>query len=706
MVDLSSLNERQKEAVVTTEGEIMVMAGAGAGKTKVLTTRFAYISEELGISPYEILSVTFTNKAANEMKERISKMIDVDQDKLWVSTFHSFCVRVLRREISILGYWNRYFQILDTDDVKSIISDICKEKNLKTSIKLLHNLISKYKNTGYIDIKETLIKNDFNTLYNAYQDKLKNSNCLDFDDLLNKTVELFKTHPEVLEIYQNLFQYIMIDEFQDTNKIQYELCQLLEGKHHNLFVVGDDFQSIYSFRGAEIKNIHQFTKDYKNYKLIKLEENYRSTTQILDLANSVIKNNPNQIQKTLYSHDKEGHLPYYYRAQNTFDENRFIVDKIRSLRASGDKYSDIAILYRSNYLSREYEDVLMKEHIPYRIYGGLSFYERKEVKDIIAYIYLLCDDNYDLSFSRIVNVPKRGIGNKTIADLSDISKEYSKSLFSSIDNFEGSARLKLLSFKDLILKMREQLEKIKLTEIIDLILKETNYIDDEIKANAKNDEEIEDRISNVYELKTSLASHKVSSSNLESIMDFIQDLTLMTSQDKEDTDSVLLSTYHQVKGLEFKDVFLTAFCDTIFPSQTSILENNIEEERRICYVGITRAKDNLFIISPMEKRIYGEIRTLSPSIFLKEMDKNLLYDVLKERKKANTSYSSIKKNVAPTKPEIKLNTNVDYKTGDKVSHDKFGIGTIIGIMGSTLVINFDSVGLKKLLLGHPSIKKI
>jgi DNA helicase-2/ATP-dependent DNA helicase PcrA len=706
MVDLSNLNDRQKEAVTTTEGEIMVMAGAGAGKTKVLTTRFAYISEELGISPYEILSVTFTNKAANEMKERISKMIDVDQDKLWVSTFHSFCVRVLRREISVLGYWNRYFQILDTDDVKSIISDICKEKNLRSSIKLLQNLVSKYKNTGSIDIKDTLLRNDFNSLYNAYQEKLKLSNCLDFDDLLNKTVELFKTHPEVLKIYQNLFQYIMIDEFQDTNKIQYELCLLLEGKHHNLFVVGDDFQSIYSFRGAEIKNIHQFTKDFKNYKLIKLEENYRSTTQILDLANSVIKHNPNQIQKTLYSHDKEGKKPIYYRALNAFDENRFIVDKIRSLRADGDKYSDIALLYRSNYLSREYEDLLVREHIPYRIYGGLSFYERKEVKDIISYIYLLCDDNYDLSFSRIVNVPKRGIGAKSLSDLKDLANDLSKPLFSAIDNFEGSARLKLLAFKDIINKMRKELSNIKLTEIIDLILKETNYIEDEIKVNAKNDEEIEDRVSNIYELKSSLAAHKVSSNNLDNIMDFIQDLSLMTSQDKEDTDSVLLSTYHQVKGLEFKNVFLTSFCDTIFPSQTAILENNIEEERRICYVGITRAKDNLFIISPMEKRIYGEIRSLSPSIFFKEMDKDLYYDVLKERKKNTTSYTNVKKNVVSTKPKVELNTNVDYKTGDKVNHEKFGVGTIMGIMGNTLVINFDSVGLKKLLLGHPSIKKI
>ena len=706
MVDLSNLNDRQKEAVTTTEGEIMVMAGAGAGKTKVLTTRFAYISEELGISPYEILSVTFTNKAANEMKERISNMINVDQDKLWVSTFHSFCVRVLRREISILGYWNRYFQILDTDDVKSIISDICKEKNLRSSIKLLQNLVSKYKNTGSIDIKDTLLRNDFNSLYNAYQEKLKLSNCLDFDDLLNKTVELFKTHPEVLEIYQNLFQYIMIDEFQDTNKIQYELCLLLEGKHHNLFVVGDDFQSIYSFRGAEIKNIHQFTKDFKNYKLIKLEENYRSTTQILDLANSVIKHNPNQIQKTLYSHDKEGKKPIYYRALNAFDENRFIVDKIRSLRADGDKYSDIALLYRSNYLSREYEDLLVREHIPYRIYGGLSFYERKEVKDIISYIYLLCDDNYDLSFSRIVNVPKRGIGAKSLSDLKDLANDLSKPLFSAIDNFEGSARLKLLAFKDIINKMRKELSNIKLTEIIDLILKETNYIEDEIKVNAKNDEEIEDRVSNIYELKSSLAAHKVSSNNLDNIMDFIQDLSLMTSQDKEDTDSVLLSTYHQVKGLEFKNVFLTSFCDTIFPSQTAILENNIEEERRICYVGITRAKDNLFIISPMEKRIYGEIRSLSPSIFFKEMDKDLYYDVLKERKKNTTSYTNVKKNVISTKPKVELNTNVDYKTGDKVNHEKFGVGTIMGIMGNTLVINFDSVGLKKLLLGHPSIKKI
>ena len=706
MVDLSNLNDCQKEAVTTTEGEIMVMAGAGAGKTKVLTTRFAYISEELGISPYEILSVTFTNKAANEMKERISNMINVDQDKLWVSTFHSFCVRVLRREISILGYWNRYFQILDTDDVKSIISDICKEKNLRSSIKLLQNLVSKYKNTGSIDIKDTLLRNDFNSLYNAYQEKLKLSNCLDFDDLLNKTVELFKTHPEVLEIYQNLFQYIMIDEFQDTNKIQYELCLLLEGKHHNLFVVGDDFQSIYSFRGAEIKNIHQFTKDFKNYKLIKLEENYRSTTQILDLANSVIKHNPNQIQKTLYSHDKEGKKPIYYRALNAFDENRFIVDKIRSLRADGDKYSDIALLYRSNYLSREYEDLLVREHIPYRIYGGLSFYERKEVKDIISYIYLLCDDNYDLSFSRIVNVPKRGIGAKSLSDLKDLANDLSKPLFSAIDNFEGSARLKLLAFKDIINKMRKELSNIKLTEIIDLILKETNYIEDEIKVNAKNDEEIEDRVSNIYELKSSLAAHKVSSNNLDNIMDFIQDLSLMTSQDKEDTDSVLLSTYHQVKGLEFKNVFLTSFCDTIFPSQTAILENNIEEERRICYVGITRAKDNLFIISPMEKRIYGEIRSLSPSIFFKEMDKDLYYDVLKERKKNTTSYTNVKKNVVSTKPKVELNTNVDYKTGDKVNHEKFGVGTIMGIMGNTLVINFDSVGLKKLLLGHPSIKKI
>jgi DNA helicase-2/ATP-dependent DNA helicase PcrA len=697
---LNQLNKAQKEAVLAVEGPVMVMAGAGSGKTRVLTTRISYIIDELGIPPSAILAVTFTNKAANEMKKRIADMIEIDTRYMWISTFHSFAARLLRLEINNLPPYNDKFTIIDEEDSLKIVKQIMKEEEIDDyKPKEIRNLISKSKNFTDFSIKDPELKNTFITINKLYEKYLLVNNLLDFDDLIIKTIELFKKNPRVLERYQNKFQYILVDEFQDTNTLQYNLMFMLSARYHNLFVVGDDFQSIYSFRGAKIENINRFKKDFIEHKLILLEQNYRSTKQILDLANTVIEKNPNQIKKVMYSNDKIGPKPFYYKASTSYDETMFVVDKIRDLVASGDDYKDIAILYRANYISRNFEDMLVRYKIPYTMYGGLSFFQRKEIKDIIAYLRLMVNYNDDFSFRRIVNEPKRKIGPSMIEKLTLVAQANNVSLLNAIPLFnnKSQAGVSLTNFYNTIIELNESIESVDLRDLIEVIMKKTDY-EEALKA---DEDSYSDRMENIKELKTVLkeTDEFYFGTNQEKLEALLSDLALRTDNDDSKKDKgVILSTYHQVKGLEFKNVFMVAMEEEIFPSMNSVLDAEVEEERRICYVGITRAKDRLYISHSLNRYLFGFQRSLAPSRFLKDMG-----DSLFENKK---SIKVEKKINEEPKVEIQSSDN-EYKTGDKVSHKVFGDGMVVSTSGSTITVAFKMpYGVKTLFANHPAIRKL
>ena len=705
-MDLSGLNSRQYEAVTTTEGPVMVMAGAGSGKTKVLTTRISYLISELGIDKDSILAVTFTNKAANEMKERISKILDINAKSMWVATFHSFAARLLRIEIDKLPPYTKYFNIIDDDDSLKIIKEIIKGLGFVTyPAKDIKKAISNYKNFVGYKIQDTMKAKEVNAVYALYEKRLQNENLLDFDDLIIKTIELFKNNPAILEKYQNKFQYILVDEFQDTNELQYNLMKLLANKHKNIFVVGDDFQSIYSFRGAKIENINKFRKEYLNHKLILLEQNYRSTEEILNLANNVIEKNPNQIKKVMFSSNKNGIKPTLYSAFTSYDEIMYVCDKIQKLKLQGDNYSDMAIMYRANHISRGFEEQLIKYHIPYKIYGGLSFYARAEIKDMIAYLRLLINPNDDFSFKRVVNNPKRGVGNSILEKLNDVSEAKDVSLFEAINYYEGkgAGANGLKTFKMIIDSITATLDNVKLADLIDIILEETGY-KDELERTEDSDA-FDERIKNIKEFKSQLkdTDEELEGSNSEKLLTLLSDLALKTNNDdNNDGNSVILTTYHQAKGLEFKDVFMVATEEGIFPSQNSFLEEEIEEERRICYVGVTRAKQNLFITYCNHRRVFGYDTDMEPSRFVQEMNKDLFED--KKPKKTFVSNTII----PPKKTEIaKASDNCDLKTGDKINHKAFGDGIIVAKDDMTITVAFkQEVGIKKLKADHPSIRKL
>ncbi len=696
---LDNLNQQQLEAVTTTEGPVIVMAGAGSGKTRVLTERIAYIISQ-GISPYQILAVTFTNKAANEMKNRIKEIIDVDTKYMWISTFHSFCSRLLRLEIDLLPPFNRNFTIIDEDDSLKIIKNICKEYLIEDiKPKKIQSLISKSKNLPNYTISDQFIRSIFNKVNDSYNKYLEDNNLLDFDDLMIKTLELLKNNPQVLEKYQDKFQYILVDEFQDTNELQYKLMFMLSARYHNIFVVGDDFQSIYSFRGAKIENIDKFRNDFKEHKLILLEENYRSTTPILNLANEVIKNNPNQIKKVMFTQKKEGKLPFYYQASSGKAEAMYVCDKIKKYHISGDSYSDFAILYRTNAISRTFEDYLIKNKIPYRIYGGLSFFSRKEIKDIIAYLRVIIYPEDDFSFIRIINEPKRKIGSSLLEKLTSHANSINLSLYESIPTFEASGIgfKALKSFYNMIEDIKAQLNNIPLIKLIDIIIEESGY---------KNMLSIEDpeheRLENIYELKTVLkeADDSDDKDNYEKLSNLLNDLALRTDNENSDEkDCVILSTFHQAKGLEFKNVFMVAMEEGIFPSSYHTEDElDIEEERRICYVGITRAKERLYITNALSRMLYGFTDFSKPSRFIKEMGKKYLKNISdfksKESKKIKTDNKKNKK-------------TEKYNIGDKIEHNTFGIGIIVGIEELFIKVAFPiPIGIKPLVKDHFSYHKI
>ncbi|RKD29000.1 DNA helicase PcrA [Thermohalobacter berrensis] len=725
---LQGLNDKQREAVLTTEGPLLVLAGAGSGKTRVLTHRIAYLVDEKGVLPENVLAITFTNKAANEMKERIGKLIKSKLDDMWVGTFHSICVRILRRHIDKLGY-DRSFVIFDTADQKTLIKDIIKELDLNKDYyepKSMLNFISSQKDK--LINPDTYIKENYGDfrerqkgeIYSLYQKKLKENNALDFDDLINKTIELFRTNPDILEFYQKRFRYILVDEYQDTNRAQYELVRLLSKIHMNICVVGDDDQSIYKFRGADIRNILDFEKDFPDTKVVKLEQNYRSTKTILDAANHVIKNNYGRKNKKLWTANHTGKPIKIYKGYNEHDEAAFISKQIIDTKESdGLSYLDFAILYRTNAQSRVLEEALIKANIPYKIVGGTKFYDRKEIKDIIAYLRLIQNPLDNVSLKRIINVPKRGIGKKTIEKIENYSQQKGESMYSSILDVEEIPGLSkrainnIKKFTSLINKFIAMKEVLGVKQLIENVIESSGYLESLKKQNTV---ETETRIENIQEF-ISVAMDFEETSEENTLEEFLASISLLSDVDnmEEDSDSVTLMTLHSAKGLEFPVVFLAGMEEGIFPISRA-LENDIEleEERRLCYVGITRAENDLYMTHASVRTLYGRTSSNIPSRFLKEIPNTLIENCNEEdtscketaiSKESNKYFRGSSK--IAVKPKDK-DTNVTV--GMKVKHKTWGVGTIVQVKGkgdkTEITVAFDTIGIKKLMLSYAPIEII
>ncbi len=709
------LNPSQKEAVLATKGPVLVLAGAGSGKTRVLTHRFAYLVEEKGISPYNILAITFTNKAAKEMKERTEDLLGNNYEHLWISTFHSTCVRILRREIDKIGY-EKNFVIYDTSDQQVVIKECIKELDLDDKTfqpRAVLNSIGKAKDVliGPSDYKAEF-GNDFFSgiickLYTRYQDKLRKNNALDFDDLIMKTVQLFQTNPTILSYYQDKFKYILVDEFQDTNMAQYTLVSLLARGHSNLCVVGDDDQSIYSWRGADIMNILGFEKDFPNTRTIKLEQNYRSTQNILDSANSLVANNINRKVKRLWTDNQRGEIIQYYCGNNEYDEASFIAATIEKLKDEEDRlYSHFAILYRTNAQSRVIEEMLMKGAISYRVYSGTRFYDRKEIKDILAYLKIIENPVDDVSVKRIINVPKRGIGPKSIERFENYANRTDESFFDAllnINSIEGqSAKVKseTSKFTSLILSLRERQDNMTLTDIVEEIYEKSGYIDALL---AEDKTEAEGMIENLKEF-LSLTKDFDENSEVKTLAEFLDRTSLETNMDqdqKEDTTTVSLMTLHGAKGLEFPVVFMCGMEESIFPSYMSLQEGNEEEERRLCYVGITRARERLYMSHARQRTIFGKTNANQISRFMREIPEDLIgmkgpYMRKKEVVKMQSSPLFTGAMMHPKK-EVSKPTNTDeVRPGRKVNHPKFGLGTVVSIEKDIAKIAFPNAGIKEI----------
>lgn len=704
-----NLNEAQRQAVLAVDGPVMVMAGAGSGKTRVLTSRIAHILSTRPIPTSAILAVTFTNKAAREMKERIEAMMDIDTKFMWISTFHSFCSRFLRLEIHNLKPFSSRFTILDEEDSLKIVKEIIKEEDIEDyKPKDIKSLISKCKNFKDFQIRNPHLNSVYTLVSNRYHQRLEENNQLDFDDLIIKTIAILKNNPDILEKYQRKFQYILVDEFQDTNDLQYQLIYMLASRHHNIFVVGDDFQSIYSFRGANMENIKRFRNDFIEHQLILLEENYRSTTQILDLANVIIDKNQNQIKKVMFSKNTSGQKPFYYQAESAYGEVMFVIDKIRELHAAGDSYKDFAIMYRANYISRGFEDMLVRYQIPYKVYGGLSFFSRKEIKDIIAYMRLIAYPEDNFSFRRVINEPKRKIGPKLLENLYHHANELGVTLMDAIPSYpgEGMAVNALSQFRETIYSIRSQMNNMPLKELVEVILQETGY-----REMLLNSEEHE-RLDNIYDLKTVLreTDETVEGDNFTKLDSLLNDLALRTDVDNDDVendDCVRLTTYHQAKGLEFKNVFMVAMEEGIFPSDYHQDETDLEEERRICYVGITRAKSKLYITCAIDRFLFGAHRQMSPSRYVKEMGKELLKNISKGYRKTDIISPKTTLHILKDSVENTKNSKCTFLVGDKINHKSFGDGMVVAVEGDIITVAFKvPTGIKKLLGTHPSIIKL
>ncbi len=687
---LKNLNKEQIEAVKTIDGPVLVMAGAGSGKTKVLTTRIAYLIEE-GIPSYNILAITFTNKAAAEMRDRVSNLIgDVSS---FIGTFHSLGVRIIRENHDVLGLPNN-FTIIDSDDTNTIIKKLLKEMNLDSkqySPSYVRNRISFIKNQMLTDGELDRL---FNTpmdkvvveVYHRYNNKLKTSASVDFDDLLLLPVNLFKERKDILEYYQDKYRYILIDEYQDTNPVQYKLSVMLSNKYKNIFVVGDMNQSIYAFRQADFRNISNFEKDFKGAKVIKLEHNYRSTNNILSAANEVIKHNTERKDLKLFSDNGDGVKIKYMRAYDEKHEIALVIDEIKHLLSEGYKNEDIAILYRTNAQSRAIEDVFLAKGIPYKVFGSYYFYNRKEIKDLISYLRLIYNPHDEISLRRVINTPKRGIGESAIAAIEERAKQQNISMFDALET------RKELEFKEIIEDLIKRSESLSLTELIDEVL-ERSGMKKELESSKALEDEI--RLENLMEVKSITASfeERTGSANLG---DFLEEVSLIAdiSNHTEDGDVVTLMTLHSAKGLEFPVVFLVGMEEGLFPHNMSLMENNLEEERRLCYVGITRAKERLYLTNAKRRMLYGKENMNIPSRFISEIDEKLIEKI-----------GPKEDNKVIDKKQMYTNDNNDITEGSIISHEQYGTGVVVKCDGSLISVAFKT-GIKKLMKNHKSIKKI
>ncbi len=742
------LNEQQKEGVFTTEGAVLILAGAGSGKTGVLTHRIAHLIDDLGVNSYNILAITFTNKAAKEMKERVDRLVGMGADSAWIMTFHAACVRILRRYICRIGYDNN-FTIYDTDDQKSVIKDILKRKNLDPKQYKDRTILSVISNA-----KDNLISQDdmyqssggnYNTMktaeiYREYQEQLKKNNAVDFDDIIGLTVKLFNEDKEVLRYYQERFRYIMVDEYQDTNRAQFNLIRLLAGGHGNLCVVGDDDQSIYKFRGADINNILDFEKYFNDAKIIKLEQNYRSTQKILDVANEVIKNNVGRKDKRLWTSVKDGTKVIFNVYENGYEEARGIAEDIahRHLHDRKD-YSDFAILYRTNAQSRSLEEKLIEKNIPYRIYGGINFYARREIKDILAYLKTIDNARDDLAVKRILNVPKRGIGAASVAKVDDYAYENDITFYVALRQAKEVPGLqravsKVEGFVTQIEVLKSKSQYIGVGKLIEEIIETVGY-SDYIDAESESDEQATERRQNIDELISKAVQYEETVDE-PSLSGFLEEVALVADIDNldENNDMVSLMTIHSAKGLEFPIVYLAGMEDGLFPSYMSIStgdESDIEEERRLCYVGITRAKETLIMSAARMRTVRGETQMNRTSRFVREIPKELLAESAQMLKK-NSEYSSItgkdhmelpvrkrgqvafnsyqREAISNTVFDKKTDSAPDYVVGDRVRHIKFGEGTVADMINGgrdyEVTVDFDTAGRKKMFAGFAKLVKI
>ena len=739
-----TLNPQQQEAVLHTEGPLLILAGAGSGKTRVLTHRIAYLMEEKGVNPWNILAITFTNKAAQEMRERVDKIAGFGSESVWVSTFHSACVRILRRYIDRLGY-DHNFAIYDADDQKTLMKDICRQMNVDTKIYKERSLLAQISHAKdeliSPDEMEMNAAGDYNkkkvaAIYREYQAALRKNNALDFDDLICKTVELFQHCDDVLQSYQERFRYIMVDEYQDTNTAQFRLISLLAARYENLCVVGDDDQSIYKFRGANIGNILGFERVFPNARVIRLEQNYRSTQNILNAANHVIANNVQRKPKTLWTQNEEGQKIHFRQFLNAYEEAEYVTGEIAKAHREGRcRYSDCAILYRTNAQSRLFEEKFLLANIPYKIVGGVNFYARKEIKDLLSYLKTIDNARDDLAVRRIINVPKRGIGATTIGRVQDYAQKMEISFYDALRVAEevpaiGRSLNKIDGFVTFIQTLKSKAQACSVKELLEEVIEMTGYVEE---LEAEDTEESRARIENINELISNTVSYQeaMEDQNLPATLSgFLEEIALVADIDTVDPDQdyVLLMTLHSAKGLEFPVVFLAGLEDGIFPSYMTITADDIselEEERRLCYVGITRAMKELTMTAAQQRMIRGETQYNKVSRFVREVPRELvdLGNEIREKKiqperggiSPDSVYGQMKlafqaKKFQPREFKVTRASSLDYGVGDTVRHVKFGVGIVKAIVEGgrdyEVTVDFDKVGVKKMFASFAKLKKI
>ena len=739
----STLNPQQQEAVYHIEGPLLILAGACSGKTRVLTHRIAYLIDKKGINPWNILAITFTNKAASEMRERVDKIVGFGSESVWVSTFHSTCVRILRRYIDRLGYDTR-FAIYDTEDQKTLMKEVCRKLNIDTKKTKERSLLAQISHAKdelitpdemELNAGGDFVKKKVAEVYREYQAALRRNNALDFDDLIVKTVELFQNCGDVLENYQERFRYIMVDEYQDTNTAQFKFISLLASKYENLCVVGDDDQSIYKFRGANIGNILGFEHVFPDAKVIRLEQNYRSTKNILNAANAVIANNTSRKSKTLWTENSEGERIHFRQFMNGYEEAEYVVGEIsRAHRENGAKYKDCEVLYRTNAQSRLFEEKCLLANIPYKIVGGVNFYARKEIKDLLCYLKTIDNSRDDLAVRRIINVPKRGIGATTLGRIQDYADKMSVSFYDALRVAEevpsiGRSLSKIDGFVTFIQSLKSKAESYTVRELLEEVIELTGYV---AELQAEDTDESKARIENIDELISKTESYQEAmeeQGQTATLSGFLEEIALIADIDSVDPDQdyVLLMTLHSAKGLEFPRVFLAGMEDGMFPSYMSIISDDrsdLEEERRLCYVGITRAMENLTLTSARQRMLRGEVQYNKVSRFVREIPRELvdLGQEAQEKKKKIEEMIQADRNLAKMKMAFETKTfkprefkvtkaaALDYEVGDTVRHIKFGVGIVKDIVDGgrdyEVTVDFDKVGIKKMFAGFAKLKKI